>query len=77
MECASSFQYLGLLPTEFLHIHVYELMTKTVATSASRALGKLIVKSEADRGFQHNILLKLYVTTVWSVISYGASIWGN
>lgn len=52
-------------------------MAKAVAKSASRALGLLIVKSKTHGGFQHKIFSKLYDTMVWSVISYGAGIWGT
>ena len=52
-------------------------MAKTVAKSASRALGLLIVKSKIHDGFQHNIFSKLYDTMVWSVINYGSCIWGT
>ena len=50
-------------------------MAKTVAKSASRALGLLIVKSKLHDGFQHNIFSKLYDTMVWSAINYGSCIW--
>ena len=52
-------------------------MAKAVVRSASRALGLLIVKCKAHRGFQHNIYTKLFDTMVWSVINYGSSIWGT
>ena len=68
------YQYLGLLLTEFLD---YNEMAKAVAKSASRALSLLIVKSKAHGGFQHETFTKLFDTLVWSVISYGAAIWGT
>ncbi|XP_063415978.1 uncharacterized protein LOC134697626 [Mytilus trossulus] len=74
IECVKCYQYLGLLLTEYLD---YQLMAKAVAKSASRALGLLIVKSKMHGGFQHKFFSKLYDTMVWSVISYGAGIWGT
>jgi hypothetical protein len=65
---------LGLLLTEFLS---YEEMTKAVAKFTSRALGLLIAKCKAHGGFQYDVYTKLFDSIVWSVIYYGASIWGT
>ena len=70
----SKYQYLGLLLTEFLD---YNEMAKAVARSAGRALSLLIVKSKAHGGFHFDTYTKLYDSLVWSVISYGAAIWGT
>ena len=51
-------------------------MAKTVAQSASRALGLLITKCKQAGGFAYSTFTKLYDSLVWSVIDYGASIWG-
>ena len=69
----SSYQFLGLLFTEYLD---YGIMAKTVAQSASRALGLLIDKCKQAGGFAYSTFTKLYDSFVWSVIDYGASIWG-
>ena len=74
MEIVSSYTYLGLLLTEFLS---YEDMAKAVAKSAGRALGLLISKYKAHGGFQYDVFTKLFDSVVWSVIDYGASIWGT
>ena len=66
----SKYQYLGLLLTEFLDYN-------GVARSAGRALSLLIVKSKAHGGFHFDTYTKLYDSLVWSVISYGAAIWGT
>ena len=58
MEYVISYQYLGLLLTEFLDFH---LMAKAVAKSANRALGLLIVKCKAHGGF--NIMSFLNYST--------------
>ena len=69
-----SYQYLGLLLTEFLN---YDVMAKAVAKSANRALSLIIVKSKAHGGFQYSTFTKLFDSLVWPVISYGAAIWGT
>ena len=51
-------------------------MAKTVAQSATRALGLLIAKCKQVGGFAYSTFTKLYDSLVWSVIDYGASIWG-
>ena len=73
LDFAPSYQYLGLLFTEHLD---YDIMAKTVAQSASRALGLLIAKCKQAGGFAYSTFTKLYDSLVWSVIDYGASIWG-
>jgi hypothetical protein len=52
-------------------------MAKAVAKSASRALGLLIAKCKAHGGFQYDVYTKLFDSIVWSVIYYGALIWGT
>ena len=74
IEIVSQYTYLGLLFTEFLN---YDEMAKAVAKSASRALGLLIAKCKANGGFNYTTFTKLFDTMVWSVIDYGASIWGT
>ena len=74
LRCVSKYQYLGLLLTEFLD---YNEMAKAVARSAGRALRLLIVKSKVHGSFHFDTCTKLYDSLVWSVISYGAAIWGT
>ena len=49
----------------------------SVAQSASRALGLVIKKTKDYVGFLFGKFSKLYESTVSSVISYGAAIWGT
>ena len=51
-------------------------MAKQVAKAASRALGLLITKFKAAGRLHFSTFTKLYNSTVMSIISYGASIWG-
>jgi hypothetical protein len=51
-------------------------MTKSVAQSASRALGLLIAKYKNMGGMPYDVFTKLYDSCVWPVIAYGAAIWG-
>ena len=73
LSYASSYQYLGLLFTEYLD---YGIMAKKVVQSASTALGLLIAKCKQAGGFAYSTFTKLYDSLVWSVIDLGASIWG-
>lgn len=59
---------------EFLDISV---TAKAVAQSASRALGLVIAKAKSYGGFPYGTFTKLYDSMVWSVINYGAAIWGT
>ena len=45
--------------------------------SAHRALGLLISKVKLNGGVPYECFVKLYDSLVWSVINYGASIWGT
>ena len=65
--------YLGLTLTEHLD---YNVTAKIVAQSASCALGFLIAKYKSIGGMPHDVFSKLFDSLVWSVISYGAAIWG-
>ena len=68
------YKYLGLIFTEHLD---YQYMAKSVADSANRALGVLIVKAKANGGMPFECFSKLYDSLVQSIISYGAVVWGN
>ena len=67
------YTYLGLMLSEHLD---FELTAKSVAQSASRALGLLLSKCKLAGGLPFNVYTKLYDSVVYPVISYGASIWG-
>ena len=73
IEYTDSYKYLGLVLNEHLD---YSVMVKYVAQSATRALGLLISKFKQTGGMPIDVFKKLYDTTVWSVISYGAAVWG-
>lgn len=74
LKVVANYTYLGLLLTEFLD---FNLMAKSVAQSAGRALGLLIAKFKSYGGFPYKVFMKLYESTVWPFIAYGASVWGN
>ena len=52
-------------------------MAKHVCKAANRALGLVIAKSKVFGGFNFETFSKLYGSMVWSVINYGASVWGT
>ena len=54
LDVVDHYTYLGLLLTEFLD---YDMMTKTVAKSAHRALGLLIAKSKKKNMVVLNMIL--------------------
>lgn len=73
IEYTDKYKYLGLVLNEHLD---YSVTAKYVAQSATRALGLLISKFKQMGGMPYDVFTKLFDTTVWSVISYGAAIWG-
>ena len=66
--------YLGLVLEEHLN---FNITASFVAKSASRALGLLISKFKTIGGMPYNVYSKLYDSLVWSVVAYGAAIWGT
>ena len=74
IEIVTKYNYLGLVITAFLD---YNVMAKAVAMSASRTLGLLIAKCKLNGGFIFNTYTILYDSLLWSIISYGAAIWGT
>ena len=52
-------------------------MAKSVAKSASRALGFLICKDKALGGIPFECFTKCYNSLVQPVIDYGSSVWGT
>ena len=61
-----------------IHDHLdWNVTAKVVAQSANRALGLLIAKSKSLGGMPYSVFTKLCDSTVWSVVAYGASIWGT
>ena len=73
IDYTDSYKYLGLVLNAYLD---YSVTAKYVAKSATRALGLLISKFKQSGGMPFDVYKKLYDTTVWSVISYGAAVWG-
>ncbi len=69
-----SYKYLGLMFNEHLDKN---MMTKSVAKSANRALGLIIAKCKAFGGMPHDVFTKLYDSLVAPVIEYAAAIWGH
>ncbi|XP_052256259.1 uncharacterized protein LOC127861632 isoform X1 [Dreissena polymorpha] len=67
------YSYLGLLLSEHLD---FSISAKSVAQSASRALGLLIARYKSMGGMSFAVYSKMYNSTVWPVISYASAIWG-
>ena len=74
LEFVDSYKYLGVLFTKHLD---YNLMTKMVAQSASRALGLLISKDKSFGGMPYDCFTKCYNATVQATIDYSAAVWGT
>ena len=74
IKISDKYVYLGLTLTEFLD---YNVTAKIIAQSASRALGLVISKYKSLGGMPFDVFKKLFDSLVWSVISYGAAIWGT
>ncbi len=69
-----SCKYLGLMFNDHLDKN---MISKSVAKSANRALGLLIAKCKAFDGMPHDVFTKLYDSLVAHVIEYAAAIWGH
>ena len=52
------------------------MTAKYAAQLATRALGILSSKCKQTGGMPYGVFTKLFDNTVWSVISYGAALWG-
>ena len=74
LEITSAYNYLGVMLTEFLD---FDIMSRNVAKSASRALGLVIYKSKLNGGFSFRSFSKLYDALGWPIIDYGSCIWGT
>ena len=74
IETVDKYVYLGLT----IHEHLdWNVTPKVFAQSANRALGLLIAKSKSLGGIPYRVFTKLYDSMVWSVVAYGASVWGT
>ena len=71
---AKSYKYLGVLLTDTLD---YNVLVKSVAQTANRALGLLISKVKLIGGVHYKCFTQMFDTFVWPVISYSACIWGT
>ena len=74
LDTVPQYVYLGLLLSENM---CYGKMAKHVSKAANRALGLVIAKSKVFGVYSFESFSKLYDTMVWSVINYGASVWGT
>ena len=74
IKVVDKYRYLGLVFSEFLN---FELMVKTVAQAAHRALGLLIAKDKVQGGMPFSCFSKLFDQLVQPIIDYGAGIWGH
>ena len=74
IETVCRYKYLGVILTEHLD---FTIMTKTVAQSASRALGLLIAKDKIFGGMPFQCFHKCYESLVQSVIDYSSAVWGT
>ena len=74
LDIVHCYKYLSVALNEYLD---YNEIAKSVAMSASRALGFVISKSKAFGGFHYSTFTKLYDSLVWPIINYSAPIWGD
>ena len=73
IDMVDRYTYLGIVLSKQLD---YNIITKSVAQSAGRALGLLIAKCKNTGGIPYNVFTKLCNSVVWPVINYSAPIWG-
>ena len=74
VDIIDQYKYLGVVFTEHLD---FMQMSKTVAQSASRALGLLISKDKSFGGMPFECFTQCYNATVQAIIDYSAAIWGT
>ena len=74
LDIVSQYIYLGILLTEHMD---YAKMASHVSKAANRALGLVIAKNKEFGGLPFKTFSKLFDTMVWSVINYGAAVWGS
>ena len=74
IEIVDRYVYSGLTIQEHMDLNI---TANVVAQSANRALGLLIAKSKSLGGMSYDIYTKLFDSLVWSVIAYGAAVWGT
>ena len=74
LKTVPQYKYLGLVFNEF---HDLSQIAKSVAASASRALGLIISKFYANGGMPYKVFTKVYESLGAPVIDYGSSIWGT
>ena len=74
LKTVPQYKYPGLVFNEF---HDLAQTAKSVAASASRALGLIISKFYANGGMPYKVFTKVYESLVAPVIDYGAAIWGT
>ena len=55
----------------------YNVMVKSVAQAANRALGLLMSKVKLNSGVHNKCFTQMLDTFVWPVIRYSACIWGT
>ncbi len=69
LQIVDKYRYLGLIFTDFSS---YDDMAKSVAQSATRALGLVIAKCKAHGGIPFNVFKQLYDALVQPIINYDA-----
>ena len=74
LKTVSQYKYLGLVFNEFRDLS-RTTSTKSVAASASRALGLIISKFYSNGGMPYKVFTKVYESLVATIIDYGAAIW--
>ena len=74
INIAKSYKYLCVFLTDTLD---YNVMVKSIAQAANRALGLLISKIKLNGGVHYKYFTQMFDTFVWPIISYSACIWGT
>jgi hypothetical protein len=73
IDTVSGYKYLGLWFDEFLD---FNITTRNLAASASRALGVVISKFKCVGGTNFDTYSKLFDSFVTPILEYGSGVWG-
>ena len=74
IDVVQGYKYLGLWFDEFLD---FNISTKYISASASRALGSIINKCKLVGGINYITFSKLFDACVFPILEYGSEIWGG
>ena len=74
LKVVSKYKYLGIILDEHLK---FEQCAEMLASSAGRALAKMISKFKTYKSLTFNTFTKLYDSCIWPILDYCSTIWSH